>query len=222
MKKVKRDSSIAESDSGEREEKMMKNLGRLTPSNTVLLVCDVQERFREIIWKFDSVLRTSKLLLDGCNAMSVPIVCTEQYPKALGPTCSELTAVKSPIFSKMDFSMCTAEVMDHIKRLPGPARTNFIIVGLETHVCVLQTTLDLIAQGMNVHVAVDAVSSSRPIDRAVALKRLENAGAFLTTAESTLFLMMGSANYTNFKAVSNLVKEYGKKPSELPLGMSTL
>lgn len=195
------------------------NLGRLTPSNTVLLICDVQERFRDVIWKFDSVLRTSKLLVDGCNAVGVPIVCTEQYPKALGKTCSELTGVKYPIFSKMDFSMATADVMNHIKSLGGD-KQNFIIVGLETHVCVLQTTLDLIAQGKNVHVAVDAVSSSRQTDRAVALKRMENAGAFMTTAESVLFLLMGSANFGNFKTVSGLVKEYGKSPSELPFGSS--
>ena len=110
--------------------------------------------------------------------------------------------------------------MAHCKSLPGGEKQNFLIVGLETHVCVLQTTLDLIGQGKNVHVVVDAVSSSRPTDRAVALKRMENAGAFVTTAESALFMMMGSANYANFKTVSNLVKTYGKAPSELPFGSS--
>jgi len=116
--------------------------------------------------------------------------------------------------------MTTPEVMAHIKSLGGAEKQHFIIVGLETHVCVLQTTLDLLALGKNVHVAVDAVSSSRQTDRAVALKRMENAGAFLTTAESALFMLMGSANFANFKAVSGLVKEYGKAPSELPFGSS--
>jgi len=195
------------------------NLGRLTPANTVLLICDIQERFRGVIWKFDSLIRTSKLLVDGCSAIGVPIICTEQNPKALGKTVAELNAAKFPTFSKMDFSMATPQVMQHVATL-GAEKTNFIIVGMETHVCVLQTTLDLIAQGKTVHIAVDAVSSSRPTDRAVALKRLENAGAFMTTAESTLFLLMGSANFANFKTVSNLVKEYGKNPSELPFGSS--
>lgn len=196
------------------------SLGRLNPSNTVLLICDIQERFRGVIWKFDSVVKTSKFLVDGCNAMGVPIVCTEQYPKALGKTVSELTAVEFPKFAKMDFSMATPEVMAHIKALPGPEKQHFVLVGIEGHVCVLQTALDLIAQGKNVHLAVDAVSSSRQTDRAVALKRMENAGAFLTTAESALFMLMGSANYQNFKTVSNLAKEYGKSPSELPFGSS--
>jgi nicotinamidase-related amidase len=196
------------------------SLGRLNPANTVLLVCDIQERFRDVIWKFDSVIRTSKLLVDGCGAIGVPIVCTEQYPKALGKTVQELTAVEYPKFPKMDFSMATPEVLAHIKSLGGADKQHYIIVGLETHVCVLQTTLDLLAQGKNVHVAVDAVSSSRSTDRAVALKRMENAGAYLTTAESVLFMLMGSANYANFKPVSNLVKEYGKRPSELPFGSS--
>ena len=78
----------------------------------------------------------------------------------------------------------------------------------------------LIAAGKNVHVVVDAVSSSRSTDRSVALKRMEKAGAFMTTAESALFMMMGSANYPNFKAISNLVKEYGKNPSLLSYGSS--
>jgi len=196
------------------------NLGRLNPSNTVLLICDVQERFRTVIWKFDSVVKTSKLLVDGCSAIGVPVVCTEQYPKALGKTVQELTATPFPIFSKMSFSMTTDDVMKHIKSLPGPEKQHFILVGLETHVCVLNTVVDLIGMGKSVHIAVDAVSSSRPTDRAVALKRMENAGAFMTTAESALFMLMGSAEFPNFKAVSNLVKEYGKNPSELPFGSS--
>jgi isochorismate hydrolase len=198
----------------------MAALGRLTPANTVLLICDIQERFREVIWKFDSVLKTSKLLVDGCAAMNIPIVATEQYPKALGKTCNELTAANFPKFTKMDFSMSTPEVLAHINSLGGQPKEHFIIVGLETHVCVLQTTLDLLAQGKSVHVAVDAVSSSRPTDRAVALKRMEKAGAIMTTAESSLFMLMGSANYANFKTISGLVKEYGKNPSELPYGSS--
>jgi len=195
------------------------NFGRLNPSNTVLLVCDIQERFKDVIWKFDSVLRTSKLLVDGCAVINIPIVATEQYPKALGKTCTELTSNDYPKFTKMAFSMCTPDLMSHIGSL-GPGKQHFIIVGLETHVCVLQTTLDLLASGKNVHVAVDAVSSSRPTDRAVALKRMENAGAFMTTAESALFMLMGSADFPNFKMVSGLVKEYGKVPSELTFGSS--
>lgn len=188
-----------------------KSLGKLTPASSVLLVCDIQERFRDIIHQFPSVVRTSKFLVDGCAALSVPIVATEQYPKALGATVKELNPSAFPCFAKMDFSMCTPEVEAHV----GAGKQDYIICGLETQVCVLQTTLDLLEQGKTVHVVVDAVSSSRALDRAVALQRLQSAGAVLTTAESVLFQLMRSAKHPNFKVVSNLAKEYGKAPSEL-------
>ena len=172
----------------------------------MLLICDVQDRFRDIIWGFDSVVRTSKLMIDGASVMKVPVVATEQYPKALGATVPELGGNLTRI-PKMLFSMHTTEVKAHLATL-GP-RDNFLICGLETHVCVLQTCLDLIEAGKTVHVVVDGVSSSRQLDRSVALKRLEAAGAIMTTAESALFMLMGSANYANFKQISNLVKEYG-------------
>jgi nicotinamidase-related amidase len=214
-------------------------LGKLSVDNSVLLVCDIQERFRDIIWHFDcrsragpraippaacrpsrgaradaareAVVRVSKLLVDGASVMKLPVLATEQYPKALGATVGELGPV--PRIPKMLFSMYTPEVKAHLATL-GP-RDNFLLCGLETHVCVLQTCLDLLEAGKTVHVVVDGVSSSRSLDRAVALRRMEAAGAIMTTAESTLFQLMGSANYPNFKSVSGLVKEYGKKPSEL-------
>lgn len=188
-----------------------KSLGKLTPASSVLLVCDIQERFRDIIHQFPSVVRTSKFLVDGCTALNVPIVATEQYPKALGVTVKELNPSAFPCFAKMDFSMCTPEVEAHV----GSGKQDYIICGLETQVCVLQTALDLLEQGKTVHVVVDAVSSSRALDRAVALQRLQSAGAVLTTAESVLFQLMRSAKHPNFKVVSNLAKEYGKAPSEL-------
>jgi len=175
----------------------------------------VQERFRDVIWHMDSVIRTSKLMVDGAAVLNVPVVATEQYPKALGATVAELGTM--PKIPKMVFSMCSTEVKAHLATL-GP-RDNFLICGLETHVCVLQTCLDLLESGKTVHVVVDAVSSSRQLDRAVALRRLEAAGAIMTTAESALFMLMGSANFAGFKQISGLVKEYGKNPSMLTAGL---
>lgn len=195
----------------------MPPIGKLNPSSTVLLVCDVQERFREIIHKFESVAKTSKLMVEGFNALGLPIVTTEQYPKALGTTIAELP-LKGPnnkTFQKMDFSMLTPEVRQHLSVTASAAKIDYLIVGLETHVCVLQTALDILESGSNVHVVVDAVSSSRPLDRQTALQRIEAAGGILTTAESALFMLMKSANHPNFKTISGLVKEYGKNPSNL-------
>ncbi len=92
-----------------------------------------------------------------------------------------------------------------------PERKSVVLFGIEAHVCVQQTALDLLEQGYAVHVLVDGVSSSRAHDRAVALRRMENAGAYLTTAESLIFMMLGSAAHPHFRAISTLIKEHGAK-----------
>merc|ERR1712232_373610 len=145
------------------------------------------------IWKFDDVLHTSKFLIDCSRELSVPTIVTEQYPKALLHTCKELNVngdggVKPlPVFEKTLFSMMTDEVKEH---LDGLNMQSVLICGIESHVCVQQTSLDLLSSGYDVHIIVDAVSSSRSFDRSVALRRLENAGCFLTTAESAVFQLM--------------------------------
>jgi len=178
--------------------------------NSVFLVCDVQERFRTLIHKFDHVALTSSIMVKASKIMGIPCVVTEQYPKALGHTCSEVLAGDtSPlikVFEKSLFSMMTPEVEQHLKDLN---RNSAVIFGVETHVCVQQTALDLLEKGWDVHVIVDGVSSQREFDRSVAIERLKAAGAFLTTSESLLFGLMKDSNYENFKAVSQLVKEYG-------------
>lgn len=185
-------------------------LGRLSPQSSVLLVCDVQERFRAVIHQFPSVVRASGFLVDGCLALQVPVVATEQNPRALGATVAEL-GQPFPRLPKMLFSMLTPE----LEAAVDPGRQDFILCGIEAHVCVLQTALDLLARGKTVHVVVDAVSSSRALDRAVALGRLQAAGALLTSAESVLFQLLGSAQHPAFRQVSALAKEYGKQPSAL-------
>lgn len=196
-------------------------IGKLKQSNTLLLVCDVQDRFRGIIHEFDSVVNTTKYLLDASNEFNLPVIFTEQYPKALKHTVKELEIEKLKnyqVFEKTKFSMMTNEVNDFIKNYENDNNTkieNFIITGLETHVCVLQTCLDLVEQGKNVHVVIDAVSSQRITDRSVAIERLKRMGCFLTTSESVLFMLLGDKNNPNFKAISNLSKNYGSNPSKL-------
>ena len=194
--------------------------GLLHRDSTVFLVCDVQERFRDLIFQMPSVIKTSRLMVRAGKELGVPVVATEQYPKALLRTVDELELSKHnvPVFEKMLFSMLTPEVERHIEQLPGPAKKSFVIVGLETHVCVQQTCLDLLERGADVHIVVDGVSSQRPLDRAVALNRMASAGAYLTSAESVCFMLMREAKFPNFKAVSNLFKEYGNDPSLLPFG----
>ena len=199
------------------------SLGRLDPASTVLFVCDVQERFRPLIAGFDAVAETSSRLVRGARALGLPaVVVTEQYPKALGPTVDEVASVlnndppstsasststsaktKTTVVAKTDFSMLVPEVQQAL-----PAGTKSVILcGIEAHVCVWQTTLDLRERNVDVHLAVDGISSQRLLDRELGLARAAQAGAFLCSSEMLLFQLTGGTSNPAFKAVSALAKE---------------
>mmetsp|Transcript_42182 Transcript_42182/g.78455 ORF Transcript_42182/g.78455 Transcript_42182/m.78455 type:complete len:203 (+) Transcript_42182:60-668(+) len=181
-------------------------LGRLSPASTVFLLCDVQERFRDVIDRMPEVIAAAKSMMDGGEVLSIPILITEQYPKALGHTVPELDVAKAKVFEKTKFSMCTDEFLSHLQSL---GRRDVVLFGVETHVCVQQTAFDLIERGFQVHVLADGVSSQRPLDRETALHRLRQVGCFVTTAESVLFELLRSKDAPEFKATSACVKAYG-------------
>ena len=196
-----------------------RHVGKLSPVTSCLLLCDIQERFSPLIYKTDTVVSTAQFLTSVGKALDIPVVATQQYTKAFGPTVpgcfadpADLEA--TPIFEKKLFSMLTPEVKDHLAKPDMKDRTSYILFGIEAHVCVQQTCLDLLEMGHDVHVIVDGVSSQQPIDREVALQRMAGAGAYLTTAQSAAFMLMKSAEHPNFKAVSKLVIEHMKKPNE--------
>lgn len=194
-------------------------LGRLTPATTCLLVCDVQERFRSAITCMPAVIDATARLVRGCAALDVPILVTEQYPKALGPTVPEVAAHLPPgcppPAAKTAFSMWPS-VHPALAGRGGPAAVpHLILVGIEAHVCVLQTALDALADGYQVHLAVDGVSSQRPGDRATGIARALAAGAHAATSEMVLFQLAGDAAHPAFKAISALAKEDRPAP-QLP------
>eukprot|EP00571_Detonula_confervacea_P013014 CAMPEP_0172308304 /NCGR_PEP_ID=MMETSP1058-20130122/8945_1 /TAXON_ID=83371 /ORGANISM="Detonula confervacea, Strain CCMP 353" /LENGTH=207 /DNA_ID=CAMNT_0013020689 /DNA_START=247 /DNA_END=870 /DNA_ORIENTATION=- len=187
-------------------------VGKLSPSNTALLVCDVQERFRPLIHKMETVVNTTKFMTSVAKELNFPIVVTQQYTKVFGPTIPDAFADPKdigtslvPVFDKKKFSMLTEECSQHLTSLN---KTTFLLVGIEAHVCLQQTALDLLEQGHDVHIIADGVSSQQSYDREMALRRMESCGAWLTTAQSAAFMLMGSADHPNFKAVSKLVKDH--------------
>lgn len=190
-------------------------VGKLHPSSSALLLCDMQERFRPLIWNMETVVQTCQYMTSVAKALDMPIVATQQYTKVFGPTlkdcfASEEDLAATPIFEKKKFSMTTDEVQGKLNELN---KNSYIIVGIEAHVCVQQTCLDLLEQGANVHVICDGVSSQQPYDRRVALQRLQQAGAWLTTAQSAAFMLMQSAEHESFKTVSKLTVEHMKLPN---------
>jgi nicotinamidase-related amidase len=179
----------------------------LQREETGLILVDVQEAFRPVIDRFDETVANCGLLAEGFGALGRPVLVSEQYPKGLGHTVAELAARlpegTEPI-EKLRFSACGVEAFDAALEASG-CRT-WVVAGIETHVCVNQTVLDLISRGYGAYVAADAVSSRTPANRALALERMSAAGAQLTSAEMALFELLEVAGSPEFKTISKLVR----------------
>jgi nicotinamidase-related amidase len=177
----------------------------MSASDTALLVIDVQEKLLAKIPGADTLVRNIAFLIDGAKLLDMPVTATEQYPKGLGPTVHELAQRLPPRPDKVAFSCCAvASVVEGFRRA---ARPKILLAGMETHVCVLQTALDLLARGFRVYVPVDAVASRYAVDHEQALHRLDRAGAIITTSETAVFEWLGGADHPRFKQVSALVQE---------------
>lgn len=178
----------------------------LQRENSALLVIDIQERILPVIYEHEKVVENALKLINGFKILNVPIFFTEQYPKGLGPTESKIKAAlgNDEAIQKMSFSCYGAgNLFDELK---SRNTVQVVVCGIESHVCVIQTVLDLIANGFHVHVAADAVSSRRKFDYETALRRMENNGAEITLTESILFEMLNVCGSEEFKAISRLVK----------------
>jgi nicotinamidase-related amidase len=182
---------------------------KLQPGRTALIVVDVQEGFRKAIPDFERVAKATATLIEGAEAIGVPVLITEQYPKGLGETAEEvaerLPEGTEPL-EKVVFSAADAEGFD----LGG--RDQALVCGIETHVCVNQTVLDLLGQGVEVQVAEDAVSSRSEENKRVGLQKMERAGAVLTSVETALFELLGQAGTDEFKRVQRLILDYAPNP----------
>jgi nicotinamidase-related amidase len=174
----------------------------LDRARAALVVVDVQEAFRKAVAGFDDVARQAAILVQGARALGLPVVVTEQYPRGLGDTVPEIAAHLDGVerHPKTVFAASRAEGFD----LEG--RDEVLICGIEAHVCVNQTALDLLARGVGVHVAADAVASRTPANRELGLHRMERAGATLTSVEMALFELVGRAGTDEFKAIQELIR----------------
>jgi nicotinamidase-related amidase len=177
----------------------------MSAADTALLVIDVQERLSGLIGAGRRVVWNVRRLIDGAKILGLPVLATEQYPQGLGPTVPELAERLGPIPAKLTFSCCGSA--DVARTLEERRVHKVLLCGIETHVCVQQTALDLLAAGWRVYVAVDAIGSRMPLDHETALRRLDSAGATLTTAEAALFEWCGIAGTPQFKQISALVRE---------------
>lgn len=177
----------------------------MNPADTALLVVDVQERLLAAIPDGPTVVWNIRRLLDAAELLGVARSATEQIPAKLGPTVPPLAERLDQPTPKESFTCVTCGGI--FDRWRGDGRHRVLVCGIETHVCILQTVLDLLAAGFLAYVSVDAVASRHAPDRETALRRMELAGAVLTTTEATLFEWCGTAGAAQFKAISALAKE---------------
>lgn len=182
---------------------------KLNRKTTVLVVIDVQEKLMPVIDGAPSVLRNIERLVRGAHILGVPAILTEQYVKGLGPTIEPVrsafaeTSGYRPI-EKACFSTQASEAC--ARELASLGRRQVVVCGVETHVCVYQTVMDLLAAQHEVTIAADAVSSRSAQNREIALRRLTAEGAKLSSTEMVLFELLAVSGTEEFRAISRLIK----------------
>ncbi|KAI0773766.1 Isochorismatase hydrolase [Fomes fomentarius] len=187
----------------------MASVARLIPGRTVFLLCDVQSRFRTLTSGFEDVVATSSKMFKLAKMLDIPVVITEQNSRALGNTVPELdTAPLGKLFlgtfEKTKFSMAIQPILDLVKKHDF---NSIVLFGIESHICVLQSTFDFIERGYDVFVLADGVSSTHPQEVPIALERMRRAGAQITTSESAAFELLGDAKHPQFKNFTRLVRD---------------
>ena len=180
---------------------------RLVPATSLLAVVDIQERLIAAVPAGPHVVVRAARLASAARLLGAPGALTEQYPRGLGATPRALAALLPEAHEKTAFSCCGCPAFATLVDSPADPIHAVILCGFETHVCIAQTALDLLARGLWVFIAVDAVASRHAIDHEIGLRRLEAAGAVLTTTEAILFEWMRDAAHPEFKAVQKLVRD---------------
>jgi nicotinamidase-related amidase len=180
---------------------------RINRENTIGLVIDIQEKILPIIDCKEEIIKNSLVLINGLKILQVPIIVTQQNTKSLGPTIPEINAVigNYSYINKMSFS-CYREP-DFVRILNQIGKKNIIIIGVEAHVCILQTVLDLLYNNFNPVVVEDCIGSSRENDKRVSLWRMRDIGVVITTYESILLELCRESGTDEFRGLLKLFKE---------------
>ncbi|MDD3172957.1 MAG: isochorismatase family protein [Herbinix sp.] len=180
---------------------------RILAEDTLALVIDFQERLVPVINNKDELLHNTEILIKGLKALQIPMLVTQQYTKGIGMTVPEITEAIGEVFTFQDkLTFSCAENEEILSKIAESGKNNIIICGIEAHICVLQTVIDLIAKGYNVILVEDCVGSRRERDRQVGIKRAIAEGAIPTCYESILFELTRVAKTDVFKEISRLIK----------------
>ena len=177
---------------------------KLSSKVNALLIIDIQEKIIRPIFNKDSIIKNIKKLIDAYQILEENIFVSEQNPLKLGVTIPELLPKKGfKKIEKMEFSL--ANIQDFVKELKNRKITNLIVCGIETHICIQQTALDCLQKGFEVIIVSDAMSSRNRVDHEIALQRMIQKGAILTTTESIIFELCKTADRKEFKEIRNII-----------------
>ena len=174
--------------------------------NTLLVVIDVQGKLARVVAESESAIRAVGQLVQGAGLLDIPVLLTAQVPEKIGHTIPEIGGLlpEQADLPRVHFSVWQDAGVQEAIRSSG--RRQLLLCGFEAHICLYQSSLDLIAEGFEVYLAADAVSSRDPYNKTIALQELSNQGVHLTTVEMALFSLLRSAQHPSFKAISRLIK----------------
>lgn len=184
---------------------------RLNRGTTSILLIDYQEKLFGAMPEKprEHALSSVCAVLQGAKVLHLPVIATEQYPRGIGPTLSQISGDYPDLnpIEKTEFSCCGNDLaLQAITKAADAGRRNFLVMGMETHICVYQTVLDLCSRGFGVHVVQDACLSRRKDNWLLGLSLCRQAGAVVTSTETALFQLLGKAGGDEFKAISRLIK----------------
>jgi nicotinamidase-related amidase len=179
----------------------------LRPEECALAVIDIQEKLLPSIWEKERMVRNSQLLVRMATAMNLPVLVSTQYAKGLGPTVPEIASLlpDSTVIDKLEFGCFgNGDYCAAVGKLAD--RNTLLLCGMETHICVTQTALGALNQGMNVHVAADAVSSRTELNWKLGLNRMQAAGAVISSTEMMVYELMGKSGTATFKEMLKWIR----------------
>jgi nicotinamidase-related amidase len=175
-------------------------------NNAVLTIIDIQGNLAHAMHGKESLFKGLKQLIEGFTALEIPIILTEQNPGGLGPTLPEITELLPDVTAipKMSFSCCDEKA--YMDALSATGKKQVLIAGIETHICVYQTSAALLDMGYEVQVVADAVASRFPANRKLALKKMEGIGVIMTGVEMALFELLKTAEHEKFREIVKIIK----------------
>jgi nicotinamidase-related amidase len=187
--------------------KKMPHKNTLDPAHTVLAIIDMQEGFRSPISDFAETAARIALVAHAVQLLNIPIIVTEQYPRGLGHTANEIKAVLPPgleVIEKTAFSSCGAREFE--AELEHRQALHVLICGIEAHICVNQTTHDLLERGYRVHLLTDCITARTEHNKQAGLAKMQQSGALPSSTEMALFELLRDAKHEQFKAIQKLIK----------------